>query len=80
MNRKIQLIWDFYGERAEKIAAHHLSHLQEFMSRESLAYSNHGLRSNADLHFLAFITVQESDVKVLRDSLKPHRAFVVKED
>jgi hypothetical protein len=64
----------------KKIAEHHLSHLKEFMSRENLAYTSHGLRSNADLHFLAYLTVKESDVKVLRDSLKPHRAFVVQEN
>ncbi|WP_027419346.1 hypothetical protein [Crocinitomix catalasitica] len=78
MERNIQLIWDFYGETAEKTADHHTKHLVEFMTREKLEYSDKGIRSNADLHCMAYLNVKESDVKVLRDSLKPHRAFVVK--
>lgn len=78
MNRSIRLIWDFYGERAEGTAAHHLIHLEEFMAHESLELHNRGTASEGELHCLAFITVNEKDVKILRDRLKPNRAFVEK--
>ena len=78
MTRQIQLIWDFYGEPAEKTADHHAKHLVEFMTREKFEFGEKGIRSNGELHCLAYINVKEADVKVLRDSLKPHRAFVVK--
>ena len=77
MNRKIKIIWDFYGDRAEKTALHHEVHLREFMERNSLEMLASGVSSAADFHFMAYVTVQEKDVKVVRDALKPHRAFVV---
>lgn len=78
MNRKIRLIWDFYGERAEGTAAHHVVHLEEFMMREMLQLFNRGTLSEGELHCLAFITVNENDVRQIRDRLKPNRAFVEK--
>lgn len=78
MNRKIRLIWDFYGETAEGTAKHHVIHLEEFMQREKCTYYNQGIDTKADLHALAYITVDEKDVTMLRDALKPNRAFVEK--
>lgn len=80
MNRKIRLVWDFYGDLAEGTAKHHLIHLEEFMKRETLAFYNQGISTEAELHALAFITVDEKDVIPLRDTLKPNRAFVEKMD
>lgn len=77
MDRKIKLIWDFYGMDSLKTAEHHLRHLKEFMENKSMELLNSGTGSNADQHALAFITVAEKDVRVLRDALKPNRAFVV---
>ncbi len=76
MNRKIRLVWDFYGETSDGTAKHHVIHLEEFMLRESLTYFNQGTSSNQELHTQAFITIEEKDVKILRDALKPNRAFV----
>jgi hypothetical protein len=80
VNRKIRLIWDFYGETAEGTAQHHVIHLKEFMEREKLEFFNEGTVSKADLHSSAYMTVQEKDVKIIRDALRPNRAFVEKED
>ncbi len=80
MNRKIRLVWDFYGETAEGTAQHHVVHLKEFMEREKLDYFNEGIDSNVELHCLAYMTVSEKDVKILRDALRPNRAFVEKDD
>lgn len=80
MNRKIRLIWDFYGDTAEGTAKHHLIHLGEFMQRSSMPIYNEGISTEAELHALAFITVDEKDVISLRDALKPGRAYVEKMD
>ena len=78
MNRKIRLIWDFYGETATGTAEHHIIHLDEFMLREDISYFHRGVESAGDLHAQAYMTVDEKDVKVLRDSLRPNRAFIEK--
>jgi hypothetical protein len=79
VNRKIRLIWDFYGESAEGTAKHHVIHLKEFMEREKLDFFSEGTNSNAELHSSAYMTVQEKDVTIIRDALRPNRAFVEKE-
>ncbi|MDA7803094.1 hypothetical protein N8987_00775 [Crocinitomix sp.] len=79
MNRKIRLIWDFYGESAEGTAKHHVIHLKEFMEKENLSFFNEGIDSKGELHALAYITIEEENVKAVRDALKPHRAFVQKD-
>jgi hypothetical protein len=79
VNRKIRLIWDFYGESAEGTAKHHVIHLKEFMEREKLNFFSEGTSSNAELHSFAYMTVQEKDVTIIRDALLPNRAFVEKE-
>ena len=50
------------------------------MKRETLPFYNQGISTEAELHALAFITVDEKDVIPLRDTLKPNRAFVEKMD
>jgi hypothetical protein len=77
VSRKIKVLWDFYGDKAEKTALHHEVHLREFMTKHNLELLNSGVNSAADFHFMAYITVHEKDVKTVRDALKPHRAFVV---
>jgi len=77
VNRKIKIIWDFYGDKAEKTAQHHEIHLKEFMAKHQLELFSSGVSSAADFHFMAHITIPEKDVKTVRDALKPHRAFVV---
>ncbi len=59
-------------------AEHHVIHLDEFMLREGLTFIHRGVESAGDLHAQAFMTVEEKDVKILRDSLRPNRAFVEK--
>ena len=77
MSKKIKIIWDFYGDKAEKTAQHHEIHLKEFMEKHQLKILNSGVQSAADFHFMAFMTIDEKNVVVVRDALKPHRAFVV---
>ncbi len=77
MSRKIKIIWDFYGDKAEKTAIHHEIHLREFMDKHKLELLDSGVSSAADFHFMAYLTIPEKDVKTIRDALKPQRAFVV---
>lgn len=77
MNRKIRLIWDFNGVDSEGTAEHHVKHLIQFMEREELECLRTAVFSANDMHHMACMTVCEKDVKIIRDTLKPHRAFVV---
>ena len=76
MNRKIKLIWDFTGEDSLEIAKHHCVHLKEFAIKEKLSYHIIETTQLHEYKSIAFITVDEVDMKVYRDALKPHRGEV----
>lgn len=73
MNRKLKLIWDFRGPSGLKTAEHHCIHLKEFAIREKLNYYEINSSTINEMHAIAFITVDEKDMPVYRDALKPHR-------
>lgn len=73
MERKIKLIWDFRGPAAFKTAEHHCIHLKEFAAIEKLSYHEINHEQLTDMHSIAFITVDGSIMKTVRDALKPHR-------
>ena len=73
MNRKLKLIWDFKGPASQKIAEHHCIHLKEFAVIEKLHFYEIDFSIISEMHTIAFITVDEVDMKTYRDSLKPHR-------
>lgn len=73
MERRIKLIWDFKGPDALKTAEHHCIHLKEFAQIDKLPYHEVNLTTLNEMHSFAFITVDESLMKVFRDALKPHR-------
>ena len=77
MSRTIKLIWDFKGDAAEKTAEHHKVHLEEFGLKEQLPAFNYGVDEISTLHWIAYITVKEKNVIIVRDALKPHRAEIV---
>lgn len=76
LNRKIKLIWDFRGPEALEIAKHHVVHLKEFAEKESLFYIETDIEAVSEMYCMAFITVNEVDMKVYRDALRPHRGLV----
>lgn len=78
MQKKIKLIWDFKGESGLKIAEHHATHLKEFAAREKLPYDLCDFNQYSEMHAIAFIIVDEVDMKIYRDALKPHRGTLVK--
>ena len=76
MNRQIKLIWDFRGPNAEKTAEHHEIHLKDFLKINSMDNHLSGVEQINEFHFLAFLVVDEEQMKDFRDRLKPHRGQV----
>ena len=76
MSRKIKLLWDFRGDDAKKTAEHHTIHLKEFATIENLTFSEIDIQEKNPMLFSAFIIVDEADMKIYRDALKPHRGEV----
>jgi len=74
--RKLKLIWDFHGPDAYKIAEHHEIHLKQYIQLEKLNILITGIEVLSNLHSIAFLVVDEKDMKPLRDALKPHRGQV----
>jgi hypothetical protein len=73
LSRKIKLIWDFKGSVSLQTAKHHCIHLKEYATIEKLNYYEVSYLEISDMHSIAFITVDEIDMKTFRDALKPHR-------
>ena len=76
MDRKLKLIWDFKGPSGLGTAKHHCIHLKEFAEIEKLNYYEIDFLEISEMHAIAFIIVDEIDMKTYRDALKPHRGQV----
>ncbi|MBZ9777560.1 hypothetical protein LB452_01370 [Psychroflexus sp. CAK8W] len=76
MNRQLKLIWDFKGPNAEKTAEHHEIHLKDFIQMNPEFDYKTGVEKLADFQHIAFMIVDEKDMKAIRDRLKPHRGQV----
>lgn len=77
MNTKlIKLIWDFRGPAAEKTAEHHEIHLKEYILSKKLLHNITGFKTINEMHSIAFLVVQESEMISVRDALKPHRGEI----
>lgn len=77
--RKLKLIWDFRGPDATKIAQHHEIHLKQFIQLEKLDIPLTGVKTLSNLYAIAYLVVDEKDMKPIRDALKPHRGVVYSE-
>ncbi len=77
--RQLKLIWDFRGPDSLRIAKHHEVHLKEFIASEKLDINITGVEQLSELHSIAFLVVNESEMKPIRDALKPHRGQVFKQ-
>lgn len=76
MSRKIKLLWDFRGEDAKETAKHHVIHLREFATLENLTFHEINIKEKNPMLVSAFIIVDEKDMKIYRDALKPHRGEI----
>lgn len=71
--RKLKLIWDFRGPECSRIAEHHAIHLKEYANNQTANVFMIDHEMLHELHAIAFMVVDEADMKLFRDSLKPHR-------
>ena len=76
MSRKIKLIWDFRGPNAQKTAEHHCIHLDEFATLEKLPFHEIDSEKLTNFYTIAYITVDENNMLIFRDALKPHRGEI----
>lgn len=74
--RKLKLIWDFRGPVGQKTAEHHLIHLKEYIEIKKLDITITGTETLSEMHSIAYLVVDESEMKPIRDALKPHRGQV----
>ena len=80
MDRKLKLIWDFHGPDANKIAQHHEIHLKQYIQLNKLDIEITGVETLVELHSIAFLVVDETFMKPIRDALKPHRGQIYNEN
>ncbi len=73
------MIWDFRGPDAQKTAKHHCIHLHEFTASEKLTSHGSDTIPYSDYHSIAYLIVDEKEMLIFRDALKPHRAEVAPE-
>ncbi|MTE27788.1 MULTISPECIES: hypothetical protein [Winogradskyella] len=77
--RRLKLIWDFRGPVSQKTAEHHLVHLKEYIAINDLNITITGVETLSEMHSIAFLVVDESEMIPVRDALKPHRGQVYTE-
>ena len=78
--RKLKLIWDFRGPVSQKTAEHHLIHLKEYITLNAIEAIASGVETFSEMHSIAYMVVDESEMKPIRDALKPHRGQIYSED
>jgi len=71
------LVWIFSGEGSLKIAKHHVVHLKDFCEIEKVEVVEFGTEKQTEFTSIAFMIVQKELVDTLRQSLKPHKGFLV---
>ena len=74
--KRVKLIWDFRGPNATKIAEHHVIHLKEYIKKNDLKNSFSGAEKFSEMYSIAFLVVNESDMKSTRDALRPHHGIL----
>lgn len=73
----IKLIWDFRSIDGEKIAEHHVKHLNEYIQANKITNSKAEHSLISPNHWIAFITTPKTNMIQLRDALKPQRGEVL---
>ena len=78
LNRKIKLIWDLRNLEVKKMASDHCENLKYFATREKTHYYEIDSKVISENYAVAYMIVDEKDMIMYRDALKPHRAEVAK--
>ena len=79
MSKQIKLIWDFRGSESSKTAEHHEIHLKQYIAAEKISLNISGFAIINEMHAMAFMVVDESEMILVRDALKPHRGEIYQE-
>ena len=74
MEKKIKMIWDFFGPYAKGTADHHSIHLKEFAEKQDISFFENGVEQVSEMQSIAYLTVEEKDMITVRDALRPQRA------
>ncbi|MBD80115.1 MAG: hypothetical protein CL840_14475 [Crocinitomicaceae bacterium] len=77
--RKLKLIWDFRSPDANKIAEHHAKHLREYVEQKEVECHGVGAQHANNSYSIAYMIVNEQDMKPIRDALRPHRGEIYEE-
>lgn len=77
MERKIKLVWEFYGVDALKTADHHLIHLSQYIQREDIDIIDKGVELINEFSAISFIIIYNSFAVKLRSDLKPKKGLLV---
>lgn len=82
MNEKpisnVQLFWDFFGPHAGPTGQHFMTHLQEFLQRESVLYKDVGNSMDpTQSHCSVWCVTSEEESAKLEKALKPRRKKIL---
>lgn len=80
MEKRIKFVWKFYGLEAKGTADHHVIHLKEYSVKNNFTNFDSGVEELEEGGFQAFLILNESQAIKAHEFLKPHAAFVVKEE
>lgn len=75
--KDLKFVWEFFGSDSEQLAKHHLNHLEEFLVKEDIIFSNIGATKESLNFSYSFVTLNSSYLVIIKSSLKPHKAFKV---
>ncbi|PDH50026.1 MAG: hypothetical protein CND37_00250 [Bacteroidetes bacterium MED-G20] len=75
--KKIKLIWDFKGLESKKTAEHFQIHLLEFLKNNQILNYNSKVELVNEHHSINFLIIDEEYINLIKNALKPHKAFLV---
>ena len=75
--QKVKLIWDFNGLEAHKTSEHFKIHLIEFLNSHEILDFITKVEAINEFHSISFLIIDEGYVKIIKNALKPNRAYFV---
>jgi hypothetical protein len=76
--QKIKLIWDFRGSNTLQMAIHYNKHIKEFFELKKIDLIHSGHEIINESHHISFAIIKKEDVNLVKQVLKPQRAFILK--
>lgn len=73
--KRIKLLWDFRGPDALETAKHHCKHLEEFAAIEKITVHEINHQEQNPMLVSAYLIIEESDLNLVKNALKPHKGF-----